>query len=123
MPHKTFFRNHLTGLTRTFLPTAGAILPQNGSPDQSVLVQCTHQIRRVYVAETSRRWAAQVGSAFGKLSRALTRAFGSLTGRLWDLLERADRSRREAWLAQSTDVHDLEQRIRERERAAVRGTW
>jgi len=38
-------------------------------------------------------------------------------------LENLERSRREAWLAQSTDIYHLEERIRELERNDTRGIW
>jgi hypothetical protein len=43
--------------------------------------------------------------------------------RLWASFENLERTRREAWLAQSTDVYELESRIRELERHASRGAF
>lgn len=43
--------------------------------------------------------------------------------RFWNALEGLDRARQEAWLAKSTDVYELEERIRDLERHAARGAW
>ncbi len=139
MPHNLFYRAHFTLLTRTFLPTAGAIIAPRetvhqadvvrrtipgaalpewpGKVDHFTLERVARAARRDYLREALPRWIGAVGSFFsaGSLRR--------LADGFWNALENAERARRDAWLAQSTDVCDLEQRIRSLERQAVRGTW
>ncbi len=139
MPCNPFYRAHLNLLTRTFLPTAGAIMAPREPSEQADVVRRTipasalpewpvaidhfalerlaKDARRAYLQEALPRWFATVRAALH--APALAR----LADGLWNALENAERARRDAWLAKATDVCDLEQRIRVLERQAVRGTW
>lgn len=51
------------------------------------------------------------------------KALAKILDRVWAALENGERARRDDWLAQSTDIHELEQRIRQLERDGMRSRW
>lgn len=134
MPYNPLYRAHLTLLTRTFLPTAGAIMaprevshqadvvrrtiPASALPewpvtiDHFALQRLAKNARSTYLQEAVPRWLSTVRAALSRVADGF-----------WSALENAERARRDAWLAKAADVCDLEQRIRYLERQAVRGTW
>lgn len=48
---------------------------------------------------------------------------GHLAEWFWDAFENAERNRRERWLAQATDIYDLERRMQDLERRSARGAF
>ncbi|MEP7206413.1 MAG: hypothetical protein ABI920_05695 [Casimicrobiaceae bacterium] len=87
------------------------------------VVRLARQARHAYLAEALPRWwqAGKAGS--GRALRATAAALRASAGRVQRWLDRLEATRRERYLADSTDVHDLERRIQILERTAVRGTY
>lgn len=77
------------------------------------------EARRAYLSEAFPRWRKAAGTALLRTGQAVVEAFAGV-GR-W--LETQDEARRERYLAQATDIYDLERRIRALERQSVRGCY
>ena len=128
-----------TRYTRSFIPVSDALLRpyeaetaallthrttrDSGTADYVAAMRLAQEERRAYLAEAMPRWRR--AAAHG-IKAALSRTAAGLRAAveaLWESLESVQRARRESWLAQATDAHDVERRIRAMERNAVRGWY
>lgn len=87
------------------------------------VVHLARQARHAYLAETLPRWWQAGKAGFTAALRAAAAGLRASAGHVQRWLEQLEATRRERYLADSADIHDLERRMRTLERTSVRGTY